>query len=183
MKIENRSIDSIHLYENNPRDNHNAIDKVAESIKQFGWLQPIVVDIGGVILAGHTRYLAAKKLGLKTIPTLVETNLTDEQAKAYRIADNKTADYSIWDNKKLLEELDSLDDDMFTGFDTSDIFDDILDESDTSPLDETEQGIVYTINFKTQDKDLYKRVKEFIDDKQSSNDEVKTNEEKESSNS
>lgn len=175
MKIVNMALDQIKPYKNNPRDNTKAVSKVVESIKQFGFNQPLVIGNGGVILVGHTRYLAAKELGLKEVPVLVKKNLTPEQEKAYRIADNKTADYSIWDNKKLLEELDSIDENIFTGFDASDIFDDILDPSDTLPLDETEQGIVYTINFKTQDKDLYEKVKEFIDDKQSSNNEEQEN--------
>lgn len=99
---------------------------------------------------------------MKEVPVVIADNLTPEEVKAYRLADNKTNDLSIWDNKKLLDELVDIPDDIFTGFDPSDIFDDVLDESDTSPLDETENGIVYTINFKTQNKKLYEKVKRYI---------------------
>lgn len=89
MQIEIRSIKEIRPYEHNPRNNDGAVDAVAASIKEFGWQQPIVVDKDGVIIAGHTRYKAAKKLGLKEVPVVVAENLTDEQVKAYRLADNK----------------------------------------------------------------------------------------------
>ena len=121
-----------------------------------------MVDKNNVIIVGHTRYKAAKQLGMKEVPVVIADNLTPEEVKAYRLADNKTNDLSIWDNKKLLDELVDIPDDIFTGFDPSDIFDDVLDESDTSPLDETENGIVYTINFKTQNKKLYEKVKRYI---------------------
>ena len=139
MKVENIGIEKITPYENNPRLNNNSIDKVAKSIEEFGWQQPIVVDKNMVIIVGHTRYEAAKKLGLEEVPVIVADNLNDKQAKAYRLADNKVADYSVWDNKKLLEELDELDD-IFTGFDESEIFRDVLDEKDNSVIEENEKG-------------------------------------------
>lgn len=101
-------IDEIRPYEKNPRINDDSIPKVAESIKNFGFLQPIVVDGEGVILAGHTRYAAAKKLGLVEVPVLYAKGLTDEQAKAYRLADNKVGESSKWDEYFLHVELDSL---------------------------------------------------------------------------
>lgn len=99
------SIDTIKPYENNPRTNDAGIDALAESILQFGWQQPIVVDKNGVIIVGHTRYKAAKKLGYKEVPVSVADWLTEEQARAYRIADNKTASLSTWDYDKLVEEI------------------------------------------------------------------------------
>lgn len=162
MKVQDVSIDKIKPYENNPRDNENAVGGVAQSIQEFDWQQPIVVDKNYVIIVGHTRYKAAKQLGMKVVPVTVADKLTPEQVRAYRLADNKTADFSIWDNKKLLEELSIIPDNLFTGFDPSDVFEDVLDETDTSPLDETEQGIVYTINYKTQNKELYDKIKSFI---------------------
>ena len=162
MQVQSMKISEVKPYQRNPRNNDNGVDAVANSIKEFGWQQPIVVDKDNVIIVGHTRYKAAKKLGMKEVPVVVASKLTPEQVKAYRLADNKTADFSIWDNKKLLEELSIIPDNLFTGFDPSDVFEDVLDETDTSPLDETEQGIVYTINYKTQNKELYDKIKSFI---------------------
>lgn len=119
MKVQNVSIDKIKPYKNNPRDNEAGIDAVANSIKQFKWQQPIVVDKDNVIIVGHTRYLAAKKLGLKEVPVKVATGLTPEQVKAYRLADNKTGELTSWDDELLGGELnDILDIDMSDfGFD------------------------------------------------------------------
>ena len=132
LKVENKPIDSIKPYENNPRDNDDAINAVANSIHEFGWQQPIVVDKDNVIIAGHTRYKAAQSLGLKQLPVVVASNLSDQQVKAYRLADNKTAELADWDTKKLDEELqDILDIDMTDfGFD-EDIEFDPADDVDT----------------------------------------------------
>src|SRR5207244_12636247 len=91
MYVELRPIDTIRPYENNPRVNDPAVDAVAASIRQFGFRQPIVVDEQGVIVAGHTRYKAALKLGLETVPVHVAKGITPAQLKAYRIADNQSA--------------------------------------------------------------------------------------------
>jgi len=107
MKIEELSLASIKPYEKNPRKNDGAVDGVAESIKQFGFQQPIVVDKDNVIVAGHTRYKAAKKLGLKTVPCVRADELTKEQVKAYRILDNKLNELATWDFEALSEELKS----------------------------------------------------------------------------
>ena len=132
LKVENKPIDSIKPYENNPRDNDDAINAVANSIHEFGWQQPIVVDKDNVIIAGHTRYKAAQSLGLKEVPVVVASNLSDQQVKAYRLADNKTAELADWNTKKLDEELqDILDIDMTDfGFD-EDIEFDPADDVDT----------------------------------------------------
>ena len=116
MKVETKSIDEIKPYENNPRDNDDAVDTVANSIKEFGWQQPIVVDNEGVIIAGHTRYKAAKKLGMDKVPVVVASSLTPEQVKAYRLADNKVGELADWDYIKLDEELDGIDDIDMTAF-------------------------------------------------------------------
>ena len=110
MKVEAKSIDDIKPYENNPRNNDDAVDAVANSIKEFGWQQPIVVDIGGIIIAGHTRYKAAEKLGLKIVPVVVAKDLTEEQVKAYRLADNKSGELATWNDELLEDELGSIDD-------------------------------------------------------------------------
>ncbi|MBL8821955.1 MAG: ParB N-terminal domain-containing protein [Planctomycetia bacterium] len=105
MKVELRPLDSIRPYENNPRHNDNGIDAVAESLREYGWRQPIVVDEAGVIVVGHTRYKAAQKLGMTEVPVHVATGLSQSQIQAYRIADNQTATLSSWDDDKLTEEL------------------------------------------------------------------------------
>lgn len=135
MQVVAKSIDEIKPYENNPRNNDDAVDAVANSIKEFGWQQPIVVDIGGVIIAGHTRYKAAQKLGLKTVPVVVAKGLSEEQVKAYRLADNKSGELATWDEELLEDELVGIDDiDMADfGFDDSDK--EINDEADVDSLD------------------------------------------------
>ena len=108
MHIEMRPISDVRPYENNPRQNEAAVDAVAESIRQFGFRQPIVIDTDGVIVCGHTRFKAAQKLGLTEVPVHIATDLTPEQIKAYRIADNKTADLATWDYELLPIELSEL---------------------------------------------------------------------------
>ena len=109
MKIENADINTIKPYENNPRKlKDSAIEKVAMSLKEYGFRQPIVVDKDRIIVVGHTRYRASKKLGLKEVPITVVDNLTPEQINAYRIADNRTAEESEWDNELLKMEIKDL---------------------------------------------------------------------------
>src|SRR5262249_23170288 len=105
MHVSIRAITTIKSYPGNPRRKAQAVDAVAASIKAFGFRQPIVVDKHGVIVVGSTRYLAALKLGLKTVPVHVATGLTPAQLKAYRIADNKTAELAEWDYELLVQEL------------------------------------------------------------------------------
>lgn len=108
MNVIEKQIGEIFPYENNPRNNESAVDAVAESIKQFGFKQPIVVDKDNVIIVGHTRWEAAQRLGLESVPVLVAEDLTEQQAKAYRLADNKTNELSGWDFLALDEELDKI---------------------------------------------------------------------------
>lgn len=118
MKTENMAIGSIRPYDKNSKK-HPAkqVDQIANSIKEFGFNQPVVVDSNGVIIVGHGRYEAAKKLGLTEVPT-IQVNLTEEQAKAYRLADNKLNE-SDWDMGLVIEELKGLSEPMLelTGFD------------------------------------------------------------------
>ena len=120
MQIIIKGISEIKPYEYNARNNDSAVDAVAASIREFGWQQPIVVDKDGVIIAGHTRYKAARKLGLTEVPVIVADKLTEEQIKAYRLADNKSGELAEWDTALLDEELAELADfDMSQfGFDT-----------------------------------------------------------------
>jgi len=108
MKIQMRPIAEVRPYEQNPRLNHDAVEAVAESIKRFGFRQPIVVDGDGVIVCGHTRWKAAQKLGLEKAPVHVARDLTPEQIRAYRIADNKTAELAEWNMELLPIELAEL---------------------------------------------------------------------------
>jgi DNA modification methylase len=108
MTIELRPIDQITAYANNPRNNDDAVDAVAASLKEFGFRQPIVVDAAGVIIVGHTRFKAAKKLGLAKVPVHVATDLTVAQVKAYRIADNATNEIAEWNYEMLPIELSAL---------------------------------------------------------------------------
>lgn len=108
MNIVMKGMDEIHPYEKNPRKNDYAVKYVAESIKQFGFKVPLVIDRAGVIVAGHTRYKAAKKLKMDSVPCIVADDLTDEQIKAFRLADNKVAEKAEWDFDLLAEELDGL---------------------------------------------------------------------------
>lgn len=168
MEIVKIEINKLKPYDNNPRDNSNAIEKVAESIKQFGFKVPIVLDKNNVIVTGHTRYEACKKLGIKEVPCIIANDLNEKQIKAFRLADNKVSDYSIWDNKKLLEELDELNFEIFTGFEQSDLFEDIkdldiLDEKDNQIIDNNSNGVTYVIQFKSQDKNLIDKIKEYIE--------------------
>ena len=108
MDIVEKRLDEIKPYDNNPRKNDKAVAYVANSIREFGFKVPIVIDKDGVIVAGHTRYMASKSLRLKTVPCVVADDLTDEQIKAYRLADNKVAEFSKWDGDLLDEELRAL---------------------------------------------------------------------------
>lgn len=106
MKIIEKRLDEIRPYDNNPRVNDAAVPATANSIKEYGWQQPIVIDRDGVIVCGHTRYKAALKLGLETVPCKYADELTPEQVDAYRLADNKTGELATWDDEKLMQELE-----------------------------------------------------------------------------
>lgn len=112
MTIINLPLKDIYPYPNNPRINGNAIEKVANSIREFGFRNPIILDKNHVIIAGHTRYEASKRIGLQTVPCIIASDMTEEQAKAFRIADNTTAEQAEWDWDKLNIELEGLNFDM-----------------------------------------------------------------------
>ena len=122
LKIEYINIEKLIPYINNPRVNDGAVDKVASSIKNFGFKNPIIIDKGNEIIAGHTRLKAARKLGLEEVPTIKVEDLTEQQIKAFRIADNKTAEFADWDFGLLETELEGLDGE-FTGFDFEELND------------------------------------------------------------
>ncbi len=135
MKIEIADINSIIPYENNPRKlSEQAIEKVAMSLKEYGFRQPIVVDKDRIIVVGHTRFRASKKLGFKEVPITIADNLTPEQINGYRIADNRTSQESEWDFQPLQKELSDLADLNFnlelTGFNDSELDNYITFEND-----------------------------------------------------
>jgi hypothetical protein len=108
MKIVNIPIEKLKMYENNPRINEESIKYVANSIKEFGFKVPLVIDKDYNIITGHTRYRASIELGLKELPCIVADDLNEEQVKLFRIVDNKTSEYSRWDYDALDEELDAI---------------------------------------------------------------------------
>ena len=112
MEIIYKSTKEIKPYENNPRNNNEAVEKVAVSITDYGFRVPIIIDSNNVIVAGHTRYKAALKIGCESVPCIVIDDLTPEQIRAYRLVDNKTAEYSSLDFEMLEKELKSLDIDI-----------------------------------------------------------------------
>lgn len=125
MEVRELFIEELKEYENNPRFNDNAVQKVADSIKEFGFKVPIIIDEDNIIVAGHTRYKAAKELGLETVPCIVADDLSPEQVKAFRLADNKVGEFSSWDEDKLYNELMELETMQFSvesfGFESRDI--------------------------------------------------------------
>ena len=108
MKIKMVKISDLKPYENNPRFNDEAVQYVANSIKQFGFKVPMVIDKNNVIVAGHTRYKASIELGLKEVPCIIADDLNEEQIKAYRLADNKVSEKATWDFELLDEELNDI---------------------------------------------------------------------------
>jgi DNA modification methylase len=163
MDIITMNIAEVTPYERNPRNNDQAVEAVAKSIKEFGWRAPLVVDKDHVIICGHTRWKAAKRLGLDTVPVHVASDLTPEQIRAYRIADNKTAEIADWNYDLLPLELRELQGAQFDlsllGFDTSELeellstaTDDVTDgETDPNAVPEapedpaSERGKVYRL--------------------------------------
>ena len=108
MQIITKKLSDLRPYARNPRKNDQAVDAVANSIREFGFKVPIVIDKNGEIIAGHTRYKAAKKMKLEEIPCIIADDLTEEQIKAFRLADNKVGELADWDFDLLSDELDGI---------------------------------------------------------------------------
>ena len=144
MNIVNFKVEELIPYINNPRNNNDAVDKVAASIKEFGFKVPIVIDKDNVVVTGHTRLLASKKLGLQEVPCVIADDLSPAQIKAFRIADNKVSEYAQWDEDMLKVELEELEEMNFdldsVSIDFSD-FDMGLDLEDTEEGQEQEENI------------------------------------------
>lgn len=172
MKIEYIPLDKIKPYENNPRINDDAVKYVANSIKEFGFKVPIIIDKDNVIVAGHTRLKAAEILGLKAAPCIRANDLTNEQIKTFRLADNKVSEFSRWDLEKLGTEINDLkmqDFDLgefgFSDFEINFFGEDILPEKFDKTLEEdfppNLDGIrnKVVLSFKKEDTD---KVKNFL---------------------
>lgn len=143
IQIVQTDIQDIKPYPNNPRKNAKAIDQVAKSITEYGFQQPIVVDKNNIIVVGHTRYHAAKQINLSKVPVIRADNLSDVQAKAYRIADNKINQIAEWDEDSLISELDNIikeNPDQLTGF-TSDELAKLFGELDNTYTNKVETPV------------------------------------------
>lgn len=145
LHVQNIPVSELKEYENNPRKNDRAVSAVAESIKQFGFKVPIVIDSDKVIVAGHTRLKAARELGLETVPCIIADDLTPEQVKAFRLADNKTAELAEWDFETLETELAELSEDFDMAAFGFDAFEDDggeVEEDEAPAVDEEEEPTV-----------------------------------------
>ena len=162
MNIIEKNLKDIKPYEKNPRKNDNAVEYVANSIKEFGFQQPIVIDKNGVIVAGHTRYKAAKKLGLEKVPCIIADDLTDEQIKAYRLVDNKVSELADWDIDLLGEELDGIFD-----IDMSDFGFDLTEGEEKQPTERKDLSdkvgetyeVIIECDSEEQQAEIYERVR------------------------
>ena len=144
LRVKYVPIGDVRPYEDNPRRNDDAVQAVANSLREFGWRQPIVVDADGTIVVGHTRYKAALALGMTDVPVVVASDLTPEQCAAYRLADNRVGELAEWDSELLAQELDGLADldmsafgfdsgELLSGADIDDLFDDYGEGEDEKP--------------------------------------------------
>lgn len=145
MEILELKLSDLKDYENNPRNNENAVEMVAQSIKDFGFKNPIIIDKNNVIVCGHTRKRAADKLGLKTVPCIMADDLTEDQIKAFRLVDNRTNEIAAWDFDKLEDELKNIEMDLDAfNFDFASMqgFDDMEEEGETKEIVEDEAPAV-----------------------------------------
>ena len=150
MKIVNMSVDDIIPYENNPRHNDSAVDAVAASIQEFGFKVPIVIDSEGVIVTGHTRLKAAEKLGMTEVPCIMADDLSEEQVKAFRLADNKVAELATWDMERLELELEDIELDMEAfGFDIGEMEEPDLDDLEAEDADGQDERFIVKVTFDT----------------------------------
>ena len=141
LNLVQMKISDLVMYENNPRKNDNAVEAVANSIRSFGFKVPIIIDKNNVVICGHTRVKASKKLGMDEVPCVIADDLNEEQVKAFRLADNKVSELAEWDLDKLAEELQFIDMDMLQfGFEDleesmeRDVLEDEFNENEELPV-------------------------------------------------
>lgn len=152
-------------YENNPRNNDKAVYAVAASIEEFGFKNPIIVDKNNVIVAGHTRLKAAKELGIKKVPVIVADDLTEDQVKAFRLADNKVSELADWDFNALEAELANIDIDMTQfSFEDHKISPDEFGEDFSLPDGDKNEICQMTFTLHEKQKELIERAIEDVKD-------------------
>ena len=171
MEIIVKKINEVIPYENNPRKNEEAVDYVAKSIKEFGFKVPIIIDKDNIIVTGHTRLKAAKKLGLKEVPCIMADDLTEEQIKAFRLADNKVSEVATWDFDLLNIELEDIFDINMEEFGFSEVnidWDNVEDLTDEN-YDEPKHNMLECPKCHHIDRDIhFKKVEEVdIEEEQS----------------
>lgn len=165
LRVQYWPIDKVKPYPNNPRNNDEAVEYVANSIREFSFQQPLVVDTDGTIIAGHTRLKAAKRLGMETVPVVVADNLTPAQVNAYRLADNKVAEAATWDMDALAVELQGLEVDFdMTMFDfDAGISIDGFGEDFELPDGETPEFKTVSLHMTAEQYELFEEMQEQVD--------------------
>ena len=159
LEIKYVNIEDIKPYENNPRFNDNAVEYVKNSIKEFGFKVPMILDKDNKIVTGHTRYKSALELGLKEIPVIYADDLTEEQIKAFRIADNKVSEFADWDYELLDEELEDIDIDM-TEFGVENVD---IEEFDEEELDSDRERNKVSVQLMIEKYSDYEIIKERLE--------------------
>lgn len=168
MNILMIELDEIFPYKNNPRNNELAVEVVANSIREFGFKNPLILDKNNVIIAGHTRYEAAKQIGLEEIPCVIADDLNEVDAKRLRIADNKTQEKSVWDFEKLEKELDiigenyNLDDYRFITIEEKEVTEDFEEDWDKDLFEE--YGDIYEVYKLIMKPEQADKVNAFLDE-------------------
>lgn len=157
MQIITKKLSDLRPYARNPRKNDQAVDAVANSISEFGFKVPIVIDKNGEIIAGHTRYKAAKKMKLEKIPCIIADDLTEEQIKAFRLADNKVGELADWDLDMLDIELDGIEEIDMEQFGFSEQEDD-NERDDISDLITTDEYELIVSGEENELQELYDRL-------------------------
>jgi ParB-like chromosome segregation protein Spo0J len=154
MEIKMVKVDDLKPYENNPRFNDDAVKYVANSIKEFGFKVPMVIDKNNVIVTGHTRYKACLELGIKEVPCVVADDLTEEQINAFRLVDNKTSEFSLWNYELLSEELADFEDIDLNLYNLKEEKNSILDLLAEEGLNKVKEGEpeVFSISFVDDEK-------------------------------
>lgn len=160
MELEYLSSEELIPYDNNPRDNKKSVDKVAASIREFGFKVPIIIDADNVIVCGHTRLLAAKKLKLDEVPVIRADDLSEEQIRAFRLADNKVGESSEWDIDLLGEELGEIFDLDMSEFGFNLEEPEKKERKDLSAEIATEYQVVIDCKDEIEQEDLYNRLEE-----------------------
>lgn len=165
MEIITKKIDELIPYINNPRYNDDAVEYVANSIKEFGFKVPIIIDKNNEIVAGHTRYKASIELGLNEVPCIVADDLTEEQVKAFRLADNKVSEKAEWNFELLDEELADLDIDMSDyGFENIEIDWDNIEDLSNNTYEEPTHNMLECPKCHHIDRDIHFKKVDKVED-------------------